>query len=287
MPEQARAGFEDAQAEDRRAAPAFHLGKMSFKDDDDCSRVSLLSGKTTDTQGNAEGDEKPAACSPDPEKDTSRSLRSESNAENMTNKIKIFFPDRTYRNILCAPHITAAEVKRKLLSRMQMRGDRMIQLLHAALDGSNFRVVFDSEYLQSESLSADDAAAAADQGPATYISSASVSADVKMVYLAKTVPFAKEGEQDVTFSSSAYGRGYLSRRKPSSKRHRRYFFQLWRVKRMLALFKMKEEVHSVVLLDGSSVLAVEGSDVEFLLRVPGDGDYSFIAESRIERDDWM
>jgi hypothetical protein len=205
----------------------------------------------------------------------------------MTHKIKIYFPDRTYRNILCMPHITAAEAKRKLLSRIKLPSDHQIQLLHAALDGSNFRVIFDSEFLESESLSADDAASAAGHGPKTYISSASVKSDVSMVYLAKTVPLAKEGEEDVAFTSAAYGRGYLSRRKPSSKRHRRYFFQLWRVKKMLAMFKVTNEVHSVVPLNGATVIAAEDNDLEFLLRVPGEGDFSFLAESQLERNDWL
>ncbi len=59
------------------------------------------------------------------------------------------------------------------------------------------------------------------------------------------------------------------------------------MKKMLAMFKMKDQVHSVIVLNGSSVHAVSGSDVEFLLRIPGEGDYSFVADSSVERDDWM
>jgi hypothetical protein len=59
------------------------------------------------------------------------------------------------------------------------------------------------------------------------------------------------------------------------------------VKKMLALFKMKDQVHSVIVLNGSTVHAVPGNDIEFLLRIPGEGDYSFMADNRIERDDWM
>ena len=56
---------------------------------------------------------------------------------------------------------------------------------------------------------------------------------------------------------------------------------------MLAMFKMKDQVHSVIVLNGSSVHAVPGNDIEFLLRIPGEGDYSFVADSSVERDDWM
>ena len=66
----------------------------------------------------------------------------------MTSQVKIYFPDRSYRNILCGQRMTVAEVKRKLLSRMQLPAEHSIQLLHAAIDGSNFRLLFDSEFVQ-------------------------------------------------------------------------------------------------------------------------------------------
>ncbi len=56
---------------------------------------------------------------------------------------------------------------------------------------------------------------------------------------------------------------------------------------MLAMFKMREEVHAVIPLDGCDVIAAEDNAAEFLLRIPGEGDYSFIADSMTERDDWM
>ena len=161
------------------AALAFFFSRMSAGDDEDSSLLSLLSSasKTTETAA-AESHEAcaspPPTASPPPDvlKDGTRSRRSESTPDNMTHKIKIYFPDRTYRNILCMPHITAAEAKRKLLSRIKLPSDHQMQLLHAALDGSNFRVIFDSEFLESESLGAEDAASAltAGHGPKTYVS---------------------------------------------------------------------------------------------------------------------
>jgi hypothetical protein len=230
---------------------------------------------------------KSSASPTDSGKDSLRRL-SESPSEDFTHKLKVYFPDRTYRNILCQERITAAEVKRRLKSRLQLPKDHDLHLVHAALDGSNFRVLFDSEFLQTDELRHDDVKAGDGvKTSRTYISSASLTADIMMVYLAKFTPSLREGDEEPDVTSAAMGRGFLSRRKPTSLRHRRYFFQLWRVKKMLALFKKEDEVHSVILLNDASLQADPGSDVGFVLRVPGEGDYSFLAESRMERDEWM
>jgi hypothetical protein len=213
--------------------------------------------------------DQPSTPSPDAAKEPGRK-RMDSATEDMNCKLKIFFPDRTYRHLLCAQRVTVAEVKRKLLSRMQLSDEYTIQLLYAALDGSNFRILFDSEYLQPEDLRREDGKtdSTTEQG-SSYISNAPVNSLIDMVYLAKIVPVDKDGsggkDKGQESSSAASGRGFLSRRKPSSDRHRRYFFQLWRVKKMLALFKKPDEVHSVIILNGSSVHAVASNDVEFLL----------------------
>jgi hypothetical protein len=182
--------------------------------------VALLSGSArSDAAPSSERIEIPSPP------DSGKTSRSASIADDWTHKLKVYFPDRTYRNILCASRITVAEVKRKLLSRMQLPDNTTIQLLQAALDGSNFRVLFDSEFLQPEELRQDDAksGASSEHERTSYISSISLSAnDVEMVYLCKTLPMLKTGEPENEFSSTASGRGYLSRRKPSSDRHRRH-----------------------------------------------------------------
>jgi hypothetical protein len=181
--------------------------------------VALLSGSVrSDAVPTCEKIEPPSPP------DAGKAFRSPSISDDWTHKLKVYFPDRTYRNILCTPRITVAEVKRKLLSRMQLPDNTTIQLLHAALDGSNFRVLFDSEFLQPEELRQDDAktGASPERDQTSYISSISLSANVEMVYLCKTVPMVKAGEPENEFSSAASGRGYLSRRKPTSDRHRRH-----------------------------------------------------------------
>jgi hypothetical protein len=137
--------------------------------------------------------DQPSTPSPDAAKEPGRK-RMDSATEDMNCKLKIFFPDRTYRHLLCAQRVTVAEVKRKLLSRMQLSDEYTIQLLYAALDGSNFRILFDSEYLQPEDLRREDGKtdSTTEQG-SSYISNAPVNSLIDMVYLAKIVPVDKDG----------------------------------------------------------------------------------------------
>jgi len=61
---------------------------------------------------------------------------------------------------------------------------------------------------------------------------------------------------------------------------------------MLWMTHMRDMRHTQPMRDMCAIqptshIAHAGNELEFLLRVPGQGDYSFLADTALERNDWM